>query len=119
VTNSRIEDETLAGTAQWVDQVTGSVTDYSLRRNSGLHRVEGAELDVIWTPTPNIQILGGYSNFWTREVVEDDPSVINVVNGGLYEPEFNDGLDANWHILAQVPRHLFSVWGKYTFTDGA
>lgn len=119
ITNGRMGDETEDGTARWVDAVTGAVTDYSLRRNSGLHRVEGAEFDAIWTPTPNIQILGGYSHFWTREVVEDDPSVINVVNGGLYDPEFNDGRDANWHTLAQVPRHLFSLWGKYTFTEGS
>ena len=118
LTNARLEDETLAGTAQWVDAVTGSVADYNLRRNSGLHRVEGAEFDLIWTPSPNIQLLAGYSNFWTRDVLVDDPSVINVANGGLYDPELNDGRDFNWRTLAQVPEHLFSFWGKYSFTDG-
>ena len=118
LTNARMEDETLAGTAQWVDAVTGSVTDYSLRRNSGLHRVEGAEFDLIWTPAPNIQLMTGYSNFWKRHVLRDDPTVINVRNGGLYDPQYNDGLDANFETLAQVPEHLFSFWGKYTFVDG-
>lgn len=118
LTNSRMENETLAGTAQWVDAVTGAVTDYSLQRNSGLHRVEGAEFDLIWTPNRNFQFLIGYSNFWTRDVIHDDPSVINVQNGGLYDPQYNDGRDANWHTLAQVPENLFDFWGKYTFTEG-
>jgi outer membrane receptor protein involved in Fe transport len=118
VTNSRMENETIAGTAMWVDASTGSVTDYSLQRNSGLHRVEGAEFDLIWTPTRNIQALIGYSNFWTRAVIDDDPSVINVRNGGLYDPAMNDGEDANWHTLAQVPEHLFHIWAKYTWNEG-
>ncbi len=118
LTNRQLEDETLAGTAQWVDSQTGSVADYNLSRNSGLHRVEGAEFDLIWTPTPNLQLLAGYSNFWTRDVLTDDPTVINVVNGGLYDPQYNDGRDFNWHTLAQVPEHLFSFWGKYTLADG-
>ncbi len=118
LTNRRLEDETLAGTAQWVDATTGSVADYNLRRNSGLHRVEGGEFDLIWTPTPQVQLVAGYSHFWTRDVLQDDPSVINVRNGGLYDPALNDGRDFNWRTLAQVPAHLFNVWGKYTFTDG-
>ena len=118
LTNARLEDETLAGTAQWVDAVTGSVADYNLSRNSGLHRVEGAEFDLIWTPDDHLQLMVGYSNFWTRDVLRDDPSVINVANGGLYDPPLNDGRDFNWRSLAQVPEHLFSFWSKYSFTDG-
>lgn len=118
LTNQRLQDENQAGTARWVDAVTGSIVSFNLRTNSGLQRTRGFEFDVMWTPIKNFQALLGYTYLWEREIVRDDPSNINVRNGGLFNPTPNDGRNRNWSELAEVPEHLFYIWGKYQFTEG-
>jgi outer membrane receptor protein involved in Fe transport len=67
----------------------------------GLERTQGLELDVIYTPVRNVQLIGSYAYTWERETVESTGDIRQV---GV--------------LLDNVPEHVLNFWGKYTFTEG-
>ena len=71
-------------------------------------RTEGTELEVIWSPNRNYQLVGSAGWLWTAETVSD-PSVLPTnVN---YNAIFNGR-------LAYAPEYTVKVWNKYNFTEG-
>jgi outer membrane receptor protein involved in Fe transport len=71
-------------------------------------RTEGTELEVIWSPNRNYQLVGSAGWLWTAKTVSD-PSVLPTnVN---YNAIFNGR-------LAYAPEHTLKVWNKYNFTEG-
>ena len=89
--------------------------------NAGRDRVEGLELEAIYTPVPALQFIGAASHFFTRKHVVKDPSAVNVRRGGSFTGVngLNDGRDAFPDTLPQAPEWMFSGWGKYSFRQGA
>lgn len=73
---------------------------------SGLERSEGLEMDLVWTPNENFQLLVGYSYIWDAKIVSD--------------PQLNEGFERDTQIgrRLNVPEHKFSAYGKYTFSEG-
>ncbi len=73
---------------------------------SGLHRSEGIELDLIWTPNNNFQLLMGYSYIWEAKIVTD--------------PQAREGFERDTQIgrRLNVPEHKFTAYGKYSFSEG-
>lgn len=123
----RMRDENEAAidageTPPWLDEDGVPITTSNLptlRRNGGEEEVGGVELEFIYTPVPNMQIITTLTNYSTREIVVPDPSIINVVNGGEFNPNPNDGRNAfPLDPLENVPEWMFSTWAKYTFTEG-
>jgi outer membrane receptor protein involved in Fe transport len=106
------------------DSLSGG-TNGTLYQNSGLERTQGVELDLVYTPIPNDQVVFDYSFYWTHAIIQDVASNINVGNGGTFVPSAIDGTtipgdltqNANRHNLAEVPATLAGIWNKYTFTD--
>jgi iron complex outermembrane receptor protein len=107
------------------DSLSGG-TNGSLYQNSGLERTQGVELDLVYTPLPNDQVVFDYSYYWTHAIIQDVAANINVSRGGTFVPSAIDGTpipgdltqDANRHNLAEVPATLAGIWNKYTFTNG-
>jgi len=68
----------------------------------GVQRTEGLDLDVTWSPQPNLQFVFTYANMWFAETVADQqtPQQIGVR-------------------LRHTPEHALGLFGKYTFTEGA
>jgi len=106
------------------DSLSGG-TDGTLYQNSGLERTQGVELDLVYTPIPNDQIVFDYSYYWTHAIIQDVAANINVGNGGTFVPSAIDGTlipgdltqNANRHNLAEVPATLAGIWDKYMFSD--
>ena len=123
-----IKDNTLTGTISWFtldranirqqDQIkmdeeprnndtdlTNNVTHYAL---SGLERVEGIEMDFVWTPSRNNQLLFSYSWFYNANIVSD--------------PSFRVGSFGHriqtMRTLHAAPEHQLALWNKYTFIEG-
>lgn len=68
----------------------------------GLQRTEGADLDVTYSPMPNLQFVLTYSHMWFAETVADPQTPQQV---GVR--------------LRNAPKHAVGLFGKYTFTSGA
>jgi len=68
----------------------------------GEQRTEGLDLDVTYTPMPNLQFVVTYANMWFAETIADPQTPQQV---GVR--------------LRQSPEHSFGLFGKYTFTSGA
>lgn len=67
---------------------------------SGLARSEGAEMDLVYTPTRNYQAMLSWSRLWEARTVEaQDQRQVGVRLDG-------------------APEYTFSFWNKYTFVDG-
>ena len=106
------------------DSLTGG-TNGTLYQNSGLERTQGVELDLVYTPVPNDQVVFDYSYYWTHAIIQDVAANINVAYGGTFVPSAIDGTpipkdltqNANRHNLAEVPATLAGIWNKYKFTD--
>ena len=75
---------------------------------SGLERSRGVELDVIWSPTSRLQLIAAYAYMWMADQVSN-PSLLP----GTYEHRILIG-----RRLRTAPEHKFSLFAKYTFTDG-
>ena len=109
-------------TPPWLDENGGVIArnNYpTLNRNSGEETVEGVELEFIYTPVDNLQFITALTNYYTREISVPDPSIINVLRGGEFAPNPNDGRDAfPLDPLENVPEWMFSTWAKYAFTEG-
>lgn len=107
------------------DSLSGG-SNGTLYQNSGLERTQGVELDLVYTPIPNDQVVFDYSYYWTHAIIQDVASNINVGRGGTFVPSAIDGTpiatdltqNANRHNLAEVPATLAGIWNKYTFSDG-
>ncbi len=105
------------------DSLSGG-TNGTLYQNSGLERTQGVELDLVYTPIPNDQVVFDYSYYWTHGIMQDVAGNINVGRGGTFVPSAIDGTpipgdltqNANRHNLAEVPATLAGIWDKYTFT---
>ena len=106
------------------DSLSGG-TNGTLYQNSGLERTQGIEVDLVYTPIPNDQVVFDYSFYWTHAIIQDVAANINVGYGGTFVPSAIDGTpiptdltqNANRHNLAEVPATLAGIWDKYTFTD--
>lgn len=72
-------------------------------------RTEGTEVEVIWSPNRNYQLVTSGGWLWTAETVADPSVVASNVN---YDAIFNAR-------LAYAPEFSFNAWNKYTFTEGA
>ena len=75
---------------------------------SGLERSQGLEMDLIYSPTRQFQLLVGYSYMWQAEQVSN-PSLLP----GTYEHRILIG-----RRLRSAPEHNFRTFGKYTFNEG-
>ncbi len=75
---------------------------------SGLERSQGLELDLIWTPNTNYQLLLAYSYTWDAKLVSN--------------PALEVGSVAEQVLIGRrlrtAPDHLFSMFNKYTFSKG-
>lgn len=67
----------------------------------GVQRTEGLDLDVTWTPQPNLQFIFTYAHMWFAETVADQQTPQQV---GVR--------------LRHTPEHALGLFGKYTFTGG-
>lgn len=77
----------------------------------GLERTQGVELDFVYAPTRNYQVLVAASHMWESRVVKDPAVVPGTVN---YERTYNQG-----RRLKNTPEYTFAVWNKYDFTQGS
>lgn len=67
---------------------------------SGLARSEGAEMDLVYSPTRNYQALISWSRLWEARTVEaQDARQVGIR-------------------LQGAPEYTFSFWNKYTFVSG-
>lgn len=67
----------------------------------GVQRTEGLDVDVTYSPLPNLQFVLTYANMWFAETLSDPQTPQQV---GVR--------------LRQSPEHSFGLFGKYTFTSG-
>lgn len=86
-------------------------TGVRFNSSGGLERSRGLELDLLYTPVKNWQLLVSVTWMWEAEVVAD-PSV--VAGTWQFDRTFNQG-----RRLRNSPEYLASVWNKYEFTTGA
>jgi outer membrane receptor protein involved in Fe transport len=82
--------------------------DVFFRSASGLERSQGVEIDIIWTPVNNYQVVLAYSYMWEANLISDP----NYVPGTL-----NHAIQIGRR-LRTAPDHLFSVFNRYKFTEG-
>jgi len=78
--------------------------------SSGLERVQGAELDLVWAPHKRYQAVIAATWMWEAKVVSDpalNPASLD------YQRQFNQG-----RRLRNVPEHTFAFWNKYEFGPG-
>lgn len=80
------------------ESVNLATLDYQVQ--SGVERSEGFEVDFVASLTRSFQLLGGYS-YMDAFVLSNDQ-----------QPQFT-GLS-----LANAPKHMASLWGKYTWREG-
>lgn len=85
-------------------------TGVRFNTSGGLERSRGAELDVVYSPVKNYQILLSGTWMWEAKVISD-PSV--VPGTYQYERTFNQG-----RRLRNAPEYMFSLWNKYEFPTG-
>ncbi|HEX2862412.1 MAG TPA: TonB-dependent receptor [Lacunisphaera sp.] len=77
----------------------------------GLERTRGVELDLVYVPIRNYQMLLSASHMWESRVVKDPAVIPNTVN---YERTYNQG-----RRLKNTPEYTFAFWNKYDFTTGS
>ncbi len=75
---------------------------------SGLERSQGIEVDLIWTPTENYQLLFSWGWMWEAEIVSNPQWAEDDLNRVIQIGRRADG----------APEHMLSVWNKYTFAKG-
>ena len=77
----------------------------------GLERTQGAELDLVYQPTGNYQLLVSGAWMWTSKVVQDPSRAPGTIN---HDRAFNQG-----RRLRNTPELTGAVWNKYTFEHTA
>lgn len=79
--------------------------DVTWFRTAGLFESEGIEVEIIYSPNPNYQLLAAFSWMWDAGLVSDpniDPE------SRLFERRNQNS-----------PEYKLSVWNKYVFSDGS
>lgn len=109
-TNRRVDDVT-AQTDDPLNYTASGTYNRQVRWFSAeaTQRTEGAEIEVIWSPNRNYQLVTSGGWLWTAETVSDPSVARDNVN---YDAIFNAR-------LAYAPEYSFNAWNKYSFTDGA
>ena len=100
---------------------TGRV--FRVRSYGNKVEIEGAEVEVIWTPIRNFQALINASWMPTAETVEDQRPIYSKPGSDYYNNTLTATQKRDAYILwnarvENVPEYRFNVFGKYTFTDG-
>jgi outer membrane receptor protein involved in Fe transport len=85
-------------------------TGVRFNSSGGLERSRGLEIDLLYNPSRNFQLLASLTWMWEAKVISD-PSVLP--GTWQYDRTFNQG-----RRLRNAPEYLASVWGKYEFTSG-
>jgi outer membrane receptor protein involved in Fe transport len=75
----------------------------------GEERSEGIELDLIWAPRPQYELMLAYSYLWEAKIISD-PSLL---------PGTQDHATQIGRRLTNSPYHQFKVWNRYSFESGA
>jgi len=93
--------------------VNGLTTPGSVRYNiaGGIERSRGVELDLVYAPVTNYQVLVSGSWMWEAEVLADPSAVKGTI---IYDRIFNQG-----RRLRNAPKYTFALWNKYDFTTAA
>ncbi|MDR1009726.1 MAG: TonB-dependent receptor [Opitutaceae bacterium] len=103
------------------EPVNGGVRWYS---NSSRRRVEGIELDVIWTPARNFQLLANGSWLWKAKTLLDtsinmDPAYLAGISATVRQAM----IDKNYYTydfrMPGVPEWRFNLLPSYTVGHGA
>lgn len=84
--------------------------DVRFQVNGGVHRSQGLDVDLFWTPSPRLQVVFSYVNLWEAKVVSD-PSISRAIRNRAFVKTFE-------RRLTKSPEHSASLVGKYNFTDG-
>ena len=97
----------------------GGIRWYS---NSSERKVEGTELEVIWTPLRNYQLFANASWLWTAETI-NDPTILDPNTPGLTAAQKRQHSQNSYFAyqfrMPNVPEYRFNLNNRYTFTDGA
>jgi outer membrane receptor protein involved in Fe transport len=75
---------------------------------SGLERSQGLEMDLIWTPSENYQLLFSWGWMWDAQIVENPQ----------WPPTSLDRLTQIGRRADGAPEHMLAVWSKYSFAEG-
>ncbi|MGC9451384.1 MAG: TonB-dependent siderophore receptor [Oceanipulchritudo sp.] len=78
--------------------------DVTWFRTAGLYESEGLEVELVYSPTPNYQLVCSFSWMWTAALVED-PNL--PPDHGLFDRRNQNS-----------PEYKFTVWNKYVFGEG-
>jgi outer membrane receptor protein involved in Fe transport len=91
--------------------------DVSFFTGGGTNVVEGVDVDVVYSPLPNLQFLGSLAHTWKAEMESQPPiqGTGRLANGATVR--FPD-IDVAGTRLERVPEWSTSLWAKYTFTSG-
>jgi iron complex outermembrane receptor protein len=92
--------------------INGLTTPGSVRYNvaGGVERTRGGELDLVYAPTPNYNVVFTATYMWEAKVIKDPSAVPGTI---AYERIFNQG-----RRLANTPKYMAGLWNKYDFTTG-
>lgn len=85
-------------------------------------RIAGTEVEVIWTPKRNIQVVANASYLPTAKQVADNRPVYSKPGSAYYTNTLTAAqkrdADILWNARVEnVPEYRLNVFGKYTFTD--
>jgi outer membrane receptor protein involved in Fe transport len=98
----------------------GGVRWYS---NSSKRRVEGIEMDVIWTPTRNFQLLVNGSWLWKAKTLLDtsintDPAYLAIISAGEKQAMLDKSYYTYDFRMPGVPEWRFNLLPSYTVDHG-
>lgn len=113
VVRSSVPRADTAGEVADPRNVNGLTTPGSVRYNiaGGEERSRGTELDLVYTPMSNYQVLLSGSYMWEAKVIKDPSAVAGTI---IYDRIFNQG-----RRLRNAPKYQGSIWNKYDFTNGS
>lgn len=106
---------TYTGAGSFTDPITGlASTGVRWYGNGTLRRVEGSELEVIWTPKRNYQMVASASWLWQAETLLNtaiNPTATDqaTIDARYYNYEFR---------MPGVSEYRLNLFNKYTFTTG-
>lgn len=109
-TNRRVDDVT-AQTDEPLNYTASGAYNRQIRWFSAeaTQVTEGTEVEVIWSPNRNYQLVGSAGWMWTAKTDKDPSVVAGNVN---FDAVFNTR-------LAYAPEYSINLWNKYSFTEGA
>ncbi len=100
-TVARDDDKTDADPRNKDDNPSNDVTWY---RTAGRYKSEGLEVEIIYSPNQNYQLVAAFSWMWRANLVED--------------PNIAPDSDLFKRRNQNSPEYKLSLWNKYTFTEG-